>query len=998
MRPLRLRIKGLRSYRTEVVIDFSDAGLFAVVGDTGSGKSSILEAMTYALYSATTWDQRSVHLLIAEGAPTMVVALDFSVDGQVYRVTRSTSRTAYPQATHKLECLSQPGLLSVDGRAGVTTEIERLVGLRWEAFISAIVLPQGRFDRLLQESPANRAGILKSIFRLEQLETLREDAKNLADRLAPAVKEFEIRRRLLLEDPVSEREKARSALAAAEALITRLGGLRTDLDKLAEQRRAQLEAARKADEERSGLEVALAAADTPHYEELRARDAALRPEIDGAHTADVLAASAEADAERAVAEAVNRGDDLATVTRHATTLEGMLRDLPLIASEASAVELEASQITSSDLAQSAAQARLSQAATDASKADVASQGADQAYEAAAGVLTSAETLILRYRELEQAVTTAVATRDVEAPRLDAANSGVVSAEVEERAARETVQAMAAHVSDLERRDAAAHLAAGVGPGDLCPICARKLPASFSRPVAGDLAEARREASTATEVYGVAAERATQARTLATTVTEGFRLAQLALTTAEGRVAEVLAEVSAALGAFTPDAPDDQSLEALRATLSVATEARATARLKAETARVAASTLSGEFRVAAESLEQRRKAHRERHERHAERQAAVAARIAGLPADLRPSDEPGHDIATLDTAIKNRLLASQQLADVHARSRESRNQTRAELARLHELLAAEVDLPRGGLRTAHAVLRAATLRAATDEKIPAAPNETIDLVDEAEWARRVRDAATRVADALSESARAAVTAADGAIASSQARLAEAGLADESALSQAIRQGTGDERVAREALERAEREIPLVADLDARLDEGETFIAVLRELASLMTDGTFIGHVVVQRQRALLAIASEILGSVSSGRYGFSDDFQIVDRQSGQARSSRTLSGGETFQASLSLALGLVELAARGGGRLDALFLDEGFGALDTNALHEALSELERRASRGRLVGVVSHIRAVAEGIEEVLLVTRGSAGSQARWISRNERETEIDRELGEGLLS
>lgn len=139
-------------------------------------------------------------------------------------------------------------------------------------------------------------------------------------------------------------------------------------------------------------------------------------------------------------------------------------------------------------------------------------------------------------------------------------------------------------------------------------------------------------------------------------------------------------------------------------------------------------------------------------------------------------------------------------------------------------------------------------------------------------------------------------------------------------------------------------------------------------------------------------------MSGGQYGFAEDFQIVDRQTGQARSSRTLSGGETFQASLSLALGLVELAGRSGGRLDALFLDEGFGALDANALQEALAELERRATGGRLVGVVSHIRTVAEAIEQVLLVTRGPAGSQARWITRAEREAEVEREIGERLLA
>src|SRR5262245_18046516 len=114
MRPLHLRIKGLRSFRTERLIDFSDLGLVAIVGDTGAGKSSILEAITYALYNATTWEQRGVKQLISDGATAMSVELEFAVDGQQYRVTRSTSRGAYPPAGHVLESLTDASFTRLD--------------------------------------------------------------------------------------------------------------------------------------------------------------------------------------------------------------------------------------------------------------------------------------------------------------------------------------------------------------------------------------------------------------------------------------------------------------------------------------------------------------------------------------------------------------------------------------------------------------------------------------------------------------------------------------------------------------------------------------------------------------------------------------------------------------------------------------------------------------------------------------------------------------------
>ncbi len=139
-------------------------------------------------------------------------------------------------------------------------------------------------------------------------------------------------------------------------------------------------------------------------------------------------------------------------------------------------------------------------------------------------------------------------------------------------------------------------------------------------------------------------------------------------------------------------------------------------------------------------------------------------------------------------------------------------------------------------------------------------------------------------------------------------------------------------------------------------------------------------------------------MTAARFGFTQDFTVVDRLSGQARTTRTLSGGETFLASLALALALVELAGRGGGRLEALFLDEGFGSLDANALAEALDALGRQASGGRLVAVVSHLRAIAEGFEDVLHVTQTPTGSQARRLRGPELAGLLDEDARAGLLT
>ena len=161
--------------------------------------------------------------------------------------------------------------------------------------------------------------------------------------------------------------------------------------------------------------------------------------------------------------------------------------------------------------------------------------------------------------------------------------------------------------------------------------------------------------------------------------------------------------------------------------------------------------------------------------------------------------------------------------------------------------------------------------------------------------------------------------------------------------------------------------------------------LEELCRLLADGQFIGWLVGRRQQTLLVVASELLAGMTDDRFRFAENFTIVDRRAGVARNAKTLSGGETFLASLALALGMAELAARSGGRIGSLYLDEGFGALDPNTLDEAIDALEQRASAGQMIMVISHVPAVAERIDRVLEVRPSPTGSTAEWLDDEDRE-------------
>ena len=108
-----------------------------------------------------------------------------------------------------------------------------------------------------------------------------------------------------------------------------------------------------------------------------------------------------------------------------------------------------------------------------------------------------------------------------------------------------------------------------------------------------------------------------------------------------------------------------------------------------------------------------------------------------------------------------------------------------------------------------------------------------------------------------------------------------------------------------------------------------------------------------------------------------DLDVLDRGTGQWRDVSTLSGGESFLASLALALGLSDVvqAQSGAIRMDAMFIDEGFGTLDDNALRNALRVLADLADGKRLIGIISHVRELEERIEQQIVVTKTPTGSK-----------------------
>jgi exonuclease SbcC len=199
MRPLNLRLENFACFRGRAVeLDFAPLELFAIAGPTGAGKSSLLDAMIFSLYGRVPRiGGRGAAEIISLGADRLSVVFDFRVGADRYRVTRVVRRRS--AGTAQLEKLG-PGDEArpvKDGVREVDDEIANIVGLSYDAFTQAVVLPQGEFQKFLKSRAGERREILTKILRLQIYERMRDLASRRRDHFSQAVQQGE---RRLAED------------------------------------------------------------------------------------------------------------------------------------------------------------------------------------------------------------------------------------------------------------------------------------------------------------------------------------------------------------------------------------------------------------------------------------------------------------------------------------------------------------------------------------------------------------------------------------------------------------------------------------------------------------------------------------------------------------------------------------------------------------------------------------------------------------------------------
>ena len=260
VRPIRLEVQGLTSFREKAEIDFSDLDLCGITGPTGSGKSSLVDAVSYALFGEIPRVGDSVKQLISQGEDRVRVNLEFSADGGRYRVHRSTGRRGVPavQMEH-LDHDTGEWLPDADRVRDVNEHICSILGMDYDGFVRSILLPQGQFQQFLAGKPEERRKVLDGLLRLDVYQQMQQRANQIAD--------AHTNHAAMLQQQL-ETQYAGATADALKAAKTHLADLRSQAKMLAELRGVLADACHKAEamagalRRRQSAEAALAKATT----------------------------------------------------------------------------------------------------------------------------------------------------------------------------------------------------------------------------------------------------------------------------------------------------------------------------------------------------------------------------------------------------------------------------------------------------------------------------------------------------------------------------------------------------------------------------------------------------------------------------------------------------------------------------------------------------------------------------------------------------------------
>ena len=955
MRPLRLTMSAFGPYagKTELSLEqLGSRGLYLITGDTGAGKTTIFDAISFALFGEASGDSRAADMLRSKyadaGTPTQV-ELVFAYAGKTYTVRRSPEYERPAKRGDKLVTQKAEAELTLpDGRVitrlkDVDARVQAILGVTRKQFSQIAMIAQGEFRRLLQANTKERMEIFRSIFKTEVYAALQQRLKTEASQarddcaaLRQSVQQYVSGIQCEAEHPLASRvAQAREGQLPAEEILSLLEQL------LAQDEQAAVVLAESLNQTEQQLDaVGQKLLDAAARAERESQKKAVQENLEQAEQRQQAVQSTAQEARVLLPQAEE-------AKRQRVILEQQLPRYAELEQKQADLRKASRTIQSCEKDLSEKKERLA----------VLTEEVTDLQEEAAGLSdVSVDLAEAKHRE-EQQEQKKTALQNLQRQLEDYGKllDRLTRAQESYVAARETAEQRQAEYVHKNRAflDAQAGiLARNLTEGQPCPVCG-----SLHHPV---LAEASAEApdQAAVELAKQAADQASQETS----------------------------EKSAAAAALRGQQESQEAalVEALRVQFAKAgeEELQTIDPRKQERSNVCGDQNTEEF-VFGLSTSQDVFQQRER----------VANLLKNVDEHLRILSD---QLKTLETKQQRRRSLDKTIPE----KLEKQKQTTDELQALEKTLAGET-ARRDALQT--------QIRQLT-EQLPFEDRKTVEehiqkLVQKAQEVEKQNEAARQALEDVQKQ----IEGLQGQKKTLEEQLLALPVCDVEAL-QAEQEAAQQKR---SQLTEKQRQLAVyqnnhrsVRDNFSKQSQALTaaehryqWVKALYETASGTISGkekitleTYIQTTYFDR---ILNRANVRLMVMSDGQYELKRrelpgnrksqsglDLDVIDHYNGSERSADTLSGGEAFLASLALALGLSDevQASAGGIRMDTLFVDEGFGSLSENALELAMKALTGLSEGNRLVGIISHVSELKERIDRQIVVTKDrTGGSRAEII-------------------
>ena len=1025
MKPISLTIEAFGPYRDSVNLDFSalqNHSMFLISGPTGAGKTSILDAMVYALYGEPSGEVRKIDAIRSDFAePERMTRVDFSfaIGEAQYRVERLPKQlVAKKRGTGMREQNASATVYEMrDGEwkviatsaAAIRDTIQRIIGFRKDQFLQVVLLPQGEFRKLLVASTSEREELLHTLFRTELYRRLQDALKAAYDEAKLGIEENVTKQTALLQSiphdeeiPILTIEHVRELLKHREPhrdtlvierdkavdVVDQFNALRNEWALYNQAKQSLVEATATLDlvkvseEERSSLQekVRFLTSLTPTYElykqfsdkqsvlktlETALSDAkkvveiASQQESKCTEAYEVLASHAETiQAKRTtlaqLRQQSEKFDELALLNQELTTLKSKLETQDREKSEA---KLQAQHKLVADLEAELVEMRKQ------------FQVNSKALESIPHIQEQLSQL-QRYSEL--LVEKQKAQNDIDA------KEGAL-ATLDESVKNSTVRLE--RLEHLMAEGRAFELVHLVVDNEPCPVCgSTEHPQLASKP---ELYPTKEEVEEARAVRDGALQK--RASEIGQKETLSVRLHEL-----DEQVKDQVSKLKSSIADFSEDTFDSTQQDLWSQMNRLTALRKDTEQLSKIITKNEHDLIEGK-----DTLAKLESGHNELlnnlHDLEVQ-VSSVQAKIDGLSKILPTTDlDTWHkQIESLETEINT---YDEQLKICKSSLDAAKEQLNAKRGRL-EILFAQVQEETKNLDGFYQEYVKSL------QSISVSEDDFIDALGD----YKALDAFRTELHALDETFSTAQAVYDAALKHAQSVIEPSDTVSDEVYDTAVEKRdnlVGSLAAWDKETKHIETTLASLEELEKAMGEARNEVEFLSRLNDLANGGEQGFKNVTFERYVLGAILDEVvyaanlrLQKMSRSRYSLerSDytgggrgkqglDLAVMDAFTGQSRPANTLSGGETFLASMALALGLADViqSYAGGIHMDTMFIDEGFGTLDPDTLELAMETLVQLQSSGRLIGMISHVPELKTRIPAHLEVTRGDDGSTAKFV-------------------